>query len=1778
MKTATLKLNSTLTHRMKLTCALLLAALVLAPAAALAGNTRFAVATGNWNSTGTWSATSGGASGASVPIAGDTAFITAFTVTVSDAEACATLNVTTNATAQLHVTTGSLTNSATTTINNSANITVDSAGWFRTATLTDTSGTFTNNGTTTATGGSSGAGSIVNGTNATLTYGGTVGITTQTYTAAGNTVIENASGNVTPAAVPYVNLTIVGQAASNFKPVSGVTSISGTLTLGGAMKTNALGASSTIGNIVLLSTFTSALTNGASETIGGVTVAGGTFFLPNNNDISSTGILTIGAGGTYDVSAWVSAYTLPNATAPFTASGTGTSGTTAAYINGSAGASPFSLSTHPVNLIFTPTSFTGDTTHPTLVVSNCALTLNNNAFTITNNGGTLLGIGIYNLIQVNNGTGTINQNGSPAYTVNVYLPGGGNGLASGDTAAVSVSGGNVVLTVFSGVPSTNAYLKSLVLSPNVGFAPGFTTNGYLYNATNSYGQTPTVTVTNADFTATNTLIVNGVSLGILTNHVASVPLTLGVGNTNVVSVRVVSQDLSVTNTYVVDVTMLPQVLSTNAYLKSLVLSPNVGFAPGFTTNGYLYNATNSYGQTPTVTVTNADATATNALIVNGVSLGLLTNSVASVPLTLGVGNTNVVSVQVVSQDLSQTNLYVVDVTVPTPPITWAGGSSGYWSDTGNWAAGVVPTNGSSLIFSGTTGQSNTNDISGLTNLVRITFTNAGWNISGNSLAMANSTSITNGFVDNGPGSGGTNIWGLDTTLSSGWVNITNNYDTLIFSGVLSGAGGLAKCGTNGTVILSGANTYSGGTSNALNGGAIQLGNGGATGSAGSGSITLVRGGANATNYSLAVNETGSPVFPNALVLPSGNQGIYVNSGQTAIFTNSISGGASTGSPWVNGPGTLVITNPTGGASYSQFGTTISSGGVLQIDDLAEINTKSTFMVNGGGTCIWAGPSVNESGHAFFANGSAFQGAGTFVINIANPSTIFGCNDAVGQTKAVGTFIKTGPGTLTLFASSPYTNNTIIANGTLALSGSGAIPNSIALSIAAGGTFDFSGLSAGYTLPAATLSLTASGTGLTSATAAVVNGNGNTFSLSSRTNILTIAPTSTADTTHPALLVTNCSQLTLVNNPFMITNNSGSPLTAGTYRLIQVGDGVTGTISGTPGAVNVYLPGGGNGLVSGATAAASTISGNVVLTVQGGPGTTNAYLTSLVLSPNVGFAPTFTTNGYLYYATNSYGQTPTVTVTNADFTATNTLIVNGVSLGLLTNSVASVPLTLGVGNTNVVQVQVVDLTVTNTYVVDVTMQGPSLSNNANLTSLVLNPNAGFAPSFTTGGYLYYATNNYGDTPTVTVTNADLTATNMLIVNGVSLGLLTNSVASVPLTLGVGNTNVVSVQVVSQDLSVTNTYAVAVTLQGPSLSTNAQLTSLALTPAGTLYPTFATGTTSYTATNTCANNPLTVTVTNADVTATNWLIYNGATNGLASGATSAALTLVTGANTVTVQVVSQDLSVTNDYVVAVTLTAPPTVGVNSTNIYAGGSATLTATTSASSPAYSWSPGGATTASITVSPSTNTTYTVTVTDGTTGCVGGGSGTVTILPSTNALLASLSLTPAGTLAPTFASGTTSYNATNTYANNPVTVAAGSADANATLALNLNGGGYGAAVTNSLSVPNNTLVLPTNTVAVRVVSQDLSQTNTYTVNVLLQPSATVPKLTNSVSGSTLTLTWPADHLGYRLLVQTNNLNKGVSGNINDWGTVAGSDTITSTNIAIIKAGVTNMYYKLVYP
>jgi hypothetical protein len=76
------------------------------------------------------------------------------------------------------------------------------------------------------------------------------------------------------------------------------------------------------------------------------------------------------------------------------------------------------------------------------------------------------------------------------------------------------------------------------------------------------------------------------------------------------------------------------------------------------------------------------------------------------------------------------------------------------------------------------------------------------------------------------------------------------------------------------------------------------------------------------------------------------------------------------------------------------------------------------------------------------------------------------------------------------------------------------------------------------------------------------------------------------------------------------------------------------------------------------------------------------------------------------------------------------------------------------------------------------------------------------------------------------------------------------------------------------------------------------------------------------------------------------------------------------------------------------------------------------------------------------------------------------------------------------------------------------------------------------------------------------------------QVVATNPtNLTVQVTGNKLTLSWPDDHIGWRLQVQTNSLAQGLSTN---WYDIAGS---TSTNQMAIPMDATDgsVFYRLMY-
>ncbi|MEI6607884.1 MAG: autotransporter-associated beta strand repeat-containing protein, partial [Verrucomicrobiota bacterium] len=273
--------------------------------------------------------------------------------------------------------------------------------------------------------------------------------------------------------------------SSNSIDIYGVVSGTGTLNIGNTGTFTVSAISATPRPLTNLGIVTLWRANTYS---GSTVVNSGTLKLGAQASINSSPVISLAAGTTLDLSQTVG-YTL-STNNTLTAKGTGT-GATAAIIKGptGTGTSAVNLGSQAVNLTFTPT-ITNDTTAPSLYVSQGSLALNNNAFTVTTNSA--LGAGVYRLIQVGNGTsGVITQNASPSYPVTMS----GSGLAANSLATISVSAGNVILTV---VTRSVTSFSNLTLSetiqqgtPNVALGGTISAAGPVYPAS---GETIGVTI------------------------------------------------------------------------------------------------------------------------------------------------------------------------------------------------------------------------------------------------------------------------------------------------------------------------------------------------------------------------------------------------------------------------------------------------------------------------------------------------------------------------------------------------------------------------------------------------------------------------------------------------------------------------------------------------------------------------------------------------------------------------------------------------------------------------------------------------------------------------------------------------------------------------------------------------------------------------------------------------------------------------------------------------------------------------------------------------------------------------------------------------------------------------------------------------------------------------------------------------------------------------------------------------------------------------------------
>jgi fibronectin-binding autotransporter adhesin len=264
-----------------------------------------------------------------------------------------------------------------------------------------------------------------------------------------------------------------------------------------------------------------------------------------------------------------------------------------------------------------------------------------------------------------------------------------------------------------------------------------------------------------------------------------------------------------------------------------------------------------------------------------------------------------------------------------------------------------------------------------------------------------------------------------------------------FSGVIQGAGSVkvqdVSSVVNGTVILSGANTYTGGTTIDPSH-ILQIGNNGTTGSI-VGDIV--------NNGTLVVNRSGTLTLGGNI---SGVGGLGLQNGVTTILTgtNTYTGGTTISN------GTLQLGNGGTTGSLSNTGTLFNFGTVVvdRSDTYsygAIITGTGGFTQAGTGTTIltginsYTGPTTIAAGTLQFGNGGTtgtiptanVTDNGTFAINRSNNVTY------AGVISGSGGFTQAGTGTTTLTGANTYTGTTTIAAGTLQL-GNGGTPGTSAL--------------------------------------------------------------------------------------------------------------------------------------------------------------------------------------------------------------------------------------------------------------------------------------------------------------------------------------------------------------------------------------------------------------------------------------------------------------------------------------------------------------------------------------------------------------------------------------------------------------------------------------------------------------------------------------------------------------------------------------------------------------
>lgn len=375
---------------------------------------------------------------------------------------------------------------------------------------------------------------------------------------------------------------------------------------------------------------------------------------------------------------------------------------------------------------------------------------------------------------------------------------------------------------------------------------------------------------------------------------------------------------------------------------------------------------------------------------------------------------------------------------PTFDGVWTNAVGGVWSVAGNWLnAAVARGAGRTAFIAPSIGVTVTQDLASCT-LGRLVFTNANHTLRGgtNTLRVADASQPV--------------------------IDVATGCTATVYTD-LAGTNGLAKTGA-GTLVFSGAKSYSGGT--ALREGELQLASGA---SAGTGVLTLEGG-----VFRMSGANLDYLMLNNALVIPAGRTAtvylcprVEVNGTLTGATNSTLNLGVNYvrdefNADWSGFAGQLNLTGAS--ADFRIDNTYGLPNARLNIG--AGVNVYQIRAPSGSGTVQVIGELAGEA--SAILGGSPT--AGKYVewrVGGLNTDSVFAgrIKNNAGTTQLT----KIGAGTLTLAGTNSYTGATALLAGTLKAGTTNALAPASALTLAPGATLDLNGY------PVAAASLAGSGT-------------------------------------------------------------------------------------------------------------------------------------------------------------------------------------------------------------------------------------------------------------------------------------------------------------------------------------------------------------------------------------------------------------------------------------------------------------------------------------------------------------------------------------------------------------------------------------------------------------------------------------------------------------------------------------------------------------------------------